>query len=261
MVNKTAGNSDLPELADDGSGEPMLELSLIHVERHIKEVFDQYNITDAVIEAMEKEYGDLVIDGLGDYKGYSAVKQARIKIKKFRVTAANICDAARDPYLRVNQRWIKERKDIEERISPLEDRLHAMQKDYEGEREKKAKQEVADEFNRHLKRHGLLIGKGVPFDGERYVLGDVSYDLITLRVCSDSEWDGIWAEFLQEVDRLGHVEIKQGPTFGAAQKSDKMKWFELIHAISEIEVPDMKGPTYRKKIYIFRKMLEEVRNL
>src|SRR5687767_9052478 len=123
------------EVIDDQKN---LELT---ISREIK----RFQLADAGIEQLKKQYGDLVITGIDDKDGYKAVKAAWNEVRSKRTGLEKKGLAIRTDYTVVTKAVKKEEDRLIDLITPLEDGLYKKWKAIDDEKEAEKKRKEKEE--------------------------------------------------------------------------------------------------------------------
>lgn len=95
---------------------------------------------------------------------------------------------------------------------------------------------------------------------------------VNLGCMSDDDWNTMWSAYKAKYDKdqhekwLADIKLKkeledQRKAEELAQAGDKAKWLDVLRQINELSIPEMKSPTYRKKVAIFKEKISEIEEL
>jgi len=151
------------------------------------------NLTEKLLGDLDRNYAGLTISGQEDKEGYSRVLEARKHVKSIRVLIKKTCEFGRAKANAESQKWIDTQKQLTARISPLEDKLEAMENAWESERDRLKKEKAQAEENRRMARVSELVGFGAKFEDGKWVLRDLDYEDPIIRE-ADEEVYGVIRE-------------------------------------------------------------------
>lgn len=142
---------------------------------------------------------------------------------------------------------------------------HIDRKKEEAEQLRLAEIEAQKEAERYLalkkSRNDVLRQYGVTIDPEGDVgsYSDERWDALMTQVKGDYEkqqrekWEAEQAEKRKQEEQKKAEEM--------ALSSDKVKWWEIIHKIGQIEIYEMRSSQYRKKAAELRKLMDQIKAL
>lgn len=102
-------------------------------ELHTAKELKKYNMADAHIAGLSKQYMALKVEGVNDQKGYELVHRARIEIKTKRVEIEKIRKALKADSIKFGDVVDTEAKRIKSLLSPIEEYLISQEKIVEDE--------------------------------------------------------------------------------------------------------------------------------
>lgn len=149
----------------------------------------KFNIADAAIEQMKREYGGLKIQGIEDRDAYKKVHAAWQIVRGKRLQVEKAHKIIKADYLHVSRAIDGEKNRLLGLIEPLENELNA-----ELERIDRLKKEESEKAERMAQerlqgRVNTLIENGVSFNGSFYAIGEtISIDVVTLKNLPDGDF-------------------------------------------------------------------------
>lgn len=96
----------------------------------------KFSVQDAAIEQLRHEYMPLTIEGIEDKEGYQAVHEARMTIKKKRVSVEKTRKALKADAIAYGRKVDDEAKRLTAMLTPIEQHLQAEEDRVEGEKER-----------------------------------------------------------------------------------------------------------------------------
>lgn len=153
---------------------------------HIKTELTKFNMTDAAIAQMEKEYLPLKIKGMDDKEGYSLVRTARIFVKGKRVEIEKTRKVLKEESLLFGRAVDTEAKRITAKLETIEGHLSKQENaiDAEKERIKQAKLDeeaaalAAIEAEARAKREAEEAAERAEFEAKRIRLEAIEQEQI-----------------------------------------------------------------------------------
>lgn len=122
----------------------------------------KYNVTDAAIAKMQKEYLPLVVKGVDDKEGYEAVKKAHTEVKEIRIGVEKRRKELKADALEYGRRVDSEANRISAELEKVENHLKE-QRDIvdkeEKRRKEQAERERQEEINLRIQRMQLVNAK------------------------------------------------------------------------------------------------------
>jgi hypothetical protein len=103
-------------------------------------------------------------------------------------------------------------------------------------------------------------------------MGFTNESEVNLGCMSDDDWNTMWSAYKSQYDKKKHEEWvadmklkkeldEQKKSEELAQAGDKVKWADVLRQLNELSIPEMKSPTYRKKVSILKEKIGEVTEL
>lgn len=170
------------EDAEPIDDEKSLELT---IQKEIK----RFNLADAGIAQLKKDYGALVIKDVNDKDGYKAVKDAWNEVRSTRTALSKKGLEIRNGYNKITKAVSKEEDRLIDLLSPLEEDLQKKWKAIDDEKERVKKEKAEAEEKRLLDRLGSLTAKGMAVVDGYYSIGEtVSVDVATVRTMTDEQF-------------------------------------------------------------------------
>lgn len=216
---KTAPIVEEAVVVDDAKN---LELTIA---REIK----RFNLADAGIEALKKQYGELVITGVDDKAGYKAVREAWSAVRSTRTALEKKGLAIRTDYTVVTKAVKKEEDRLIDALTPLEEDLYKKWKAIDEQKEAEKKRLAEEEQTRLNTRIDEIMADGAKFsDGYYGIGGTIAIDVATLRSMADEQYTTLRCavqakakELKDEADRLAEEKRVADEKFAADQKKLK----------------------------------------
>lgn len=177
----------------------------------------QFNITDAAIEKMKKEYLSLSIDGLDDKDGYKKVHEARMDVKSKRVEVDKMRKDLNSDALAYQRAVNGEAKRITELLEPIEAHLTAEEKKIDDEKERLKAEAERKEQEKLQGRVAKLVSLGCVFDGEKYQLGDNKATVTQIKQASDETFSNFLNAVQGEADKIAAKKAEEE----AARKAEE----------------------------------------
>lgn len=119
------------------------------------------NITEAILEKIEKDFAGLKIASIDDKAGYETVREARITCKKIRVAAKKICEKGREEARREVDAWLAEQNRVVRRIEAVEKPLKETEEWYDNEVARLKREKAEAETRMIAGRIAAMAGYGV----------------------------------------------------------------------------------------------------
>lgn len=155
----------------------------------INQQIKKFDIADAKIAELKKEYETLKIHGIDDKDGYKVVHNARMDIKARRVAVEkmrkNLNENAQTYISAINS----EAKRITELLKPIEEHLQQEEDNFKAEKERIKQEQERQEQERIQNRVTALLNSGCNYDGVLYRIGEVRIDALDIKKLSDEDFD------------------------------------------------------------------------
>lgn len=177
----------------------------------------KFNVTDAAIAKMKKEYMRLTIAGLDDREGYKAVHEARMDVKSKRVEVDKLRKDLNADALAYQRAVNGEAKRITELLTPIEEHLTSEEKKIDDEKARLKAEAERKEQEKLQGRVAKLVGLGCHFDGEKYVLGASKATVTDIKQASDETFNNFLNAVQAEADQIA----KQKAEEEAARKAEE----------------------------------------
>lgn len=132
---------------------------------YIGQQIQKFNVTDAAIAELHKNYMELKIKGIDDKEGYKAVKAARLDIKSRRVSVEKMRKELTTDALLVQRKVNEEAKRITAKLEAIEDHCEKQESWIDQEKERIRIEQEEREKLKIKERYQLLLKHGMKFDG------------------------------------------------------------------------------------------------
>lgn len=199
------------EVIDDAK---VLELT---IQREIA----RFNLADAGIEVLKKQYSDLTIKNVDDKEGYKVVRDAWTQVRSARTALEKKGLEIRGGYNQITKAVSKEEDRLVDLIKPLEDSLHKKWKAIDDEKERIKKEQAEAEEKRLRDRLEKLLASGMTLKDGYYQIGEtVAVDVATLRTMTDEQYEKLHAAVVKKAEELAEAKRLQ-------EAEDKKKRDEL----------------------------------
>lgn len=168
-------------------------------EQYIKRAVKSYNVTDAHIETLRKEYGNLTILNPFDKEGYEAVRKAIADVRALRSGIENKRKELIEFPLKFQREVNAEAKRITAELEAIEGPLKDKKAYIDNEAERLRKEEEERKRAIYMERTNSLFEIGCSFNGSLYTLDGSRYGLEVLHVTPSeiealegSQWDAAY---------------------------------------------------------------------
>jgi len=174
---------------------------------NITQELTKANITDQVLRELA-EYKKLTVNGLDDKEGYEKVKSAQTLCRNTRVLAEKICKKGRESAIAEQRAWIKKEKEVSEQIEEVETYLKEQREIIDGEKARQVAERENHMKTRMQERTTVLLGFGMVFDGQTFVLqeGEEKLEFVSLdiKMLDDVQFNifQLRAEILHEKSKI-----------------------------------------------------------
>ena len=190
----------------------IVEAKDVTVEDVISTEIKKFNLADAKIAELKKQFKDLKISGVEDKDGYKAVSEAIKIVRTYRTGVEKVRKQIKEDYLKTGRAIDEEAKrltaSLEEIENPLKDKKQEIDDEIQAEKDR----QEAEAQAKTDKRVEELEAVGIKFDGRFYSIGeDISVDIVTIKDFTDEQF----AEFknrvsavndkLQEAERIKNL--------------------------------------------------------
>jgi hypothetical protein len=200
-----------------------------NLELTIAREIKRFNLADAGIEALKKQYGELVISGVDDKAGYKAVREAWSEVRSTRTALEKKGLAIRNDYTVVTKAVKKEEDRLIDALTPLEEDLYKKWKAIDEQKEAEKKRLAEEEQARLNTRIDEIMADGAKFsDGYYGIGGTIAIDVATLRTMPDEQYGKLRGavqakakELQEEADRLAEEKRVAAEKLAADQKKLK----------------------------------------
>jgi len=126
----------------------------------VTQALERYSPTDAAIGQLAADYGELDVEGIDDKKGLALVHTARIDVRDKRVGVEKTRKALKKDALEFGRRVDAEAKRLTGLLTPIETRLHRIEKAVENEKQRIREEEERAERARQQARLDKLAALG-----------------------------------------------------------------------------------------------------
>lgn len=149
----------------------------------------KFNIADAAIEQMKRDYSGLKIQGIEDREAYKKVHAAWQIVRGKRLQVEKTHKIIKSDYLTVSRAIDGEKNRLLGLIEPLEielntelERIDRLKKEENEKAERQAQERLQGRVN-------TLIENGVQFNGSFYAIGEtITVDVVTLKNLTDADF-------------------------------------------------------------------------
>lgn len=180
-----------------------VEAKVLTADDIAKNEIKKFNIADAAIAEMKKQYSGLTISGIDDKEGYKKVHAAWQIVRGKRLQVEKVHKIIKADYLVVSRAIDGEKNRLLDLISPLENSLNNELERIDGliEAEKQKAEREAQE--RLQTRVATLLDNGMQFNGSFYAIGEtISIDVVTLKNYKDAEFTALLERVKAENTKL-----------------------------------------------------------
>lgn len=165
-------------------------VTVITIDQQIRNEIAKFNVADAAIAEMKKQYGDLVINGQEDKAGYKAVREAWGLVRSVRTGLEKKGLELRKDYQVITKAISGEENRLIVQVTPLEEDLYKKWKAIDDEKERIKKEKEEEEQKQLMARIEELQVLGMAFNDGFYRIGDtIAMDVATLRSLPDDQYD------------------------------------------------------------------------
>lgn len=148
----------------------------------------KFNLADAGIAELKKKYKGLKVKDKDDQTGITKVTEAYRDIVKVRTTLEKKRKEVKEPYVKIGKDIDEEAKRLTNLILEVENPLKSeYEKIKQWEKEEEERKE-AERQEKIKKRVGELTGAGLVFNGEFYVINEISMDIVTIEKMSEADY-------------------------------------------------------------------------
>jgi len=220
----------------------------VTLENEIQQELVKANVTDAVIERLKAEYGNLQLKDLDDKEGYLVIKSAARDCSKLRNLAVKVCKEGRDCATKIQKKWIIKEKEVVAKIAEVEDMLDAEIKRYDDEVNRKIEEERKRVEGVYMSRTQALTKIGAVYSNSEFTLGNFSIDGNLVKECSEEVWDNeMYPKFNEQYEIIEAFRIEE-------QKKKDAEELERKRQQEEFEV---KQREFEQQQAAFRKQQED----
>jgi hypothetical protein len=178
------------------------------VEAMIATQLERFEVKPEELQAIVKQYSELVVTGVNDKSGRKAVSEARKHLKRLRTGIDNNSKEFRENFNKVSKAIIGKAKELVSIVSPEEERLERIEKDIEEEEEEIARVKAFEEQERIIARTKLLEGYGATFNGVQYQLGDNTITIAEVRLFTDTEFNRVETFFREDYENFEQLKLQ-----------------------------------------------------
>lgn len=160
----------------------------------------KFNITDAAIALLSKQYMPLKIEGVTDKNGHTLVHNARMVVKNKRIEVEKKRKELKEDSLRYGQAVDGEAKRIIGLLAPIEKHLSDEETAVDDALEAiKAEKARIDEL--HIQeRRDRLAALGVGFNGQMWSYGTLNLPEPMLKVVGDDQFETLFSKFQEAIE-------------------------------------------------------------
>lgn len=141
------------------------------VDTHIDKAIAEFRQSDVVIASLATNYMPLTIAGVDDRKGYLAVRDARLEVKKLRVGVEHKRKELKEDALKYGKAVDAEAKRLTALIEPIEGHLQKQEDEYEAAKEKLRIEKIEAEQAALQKRIDRLTAARCPIADVSFLKG------------------------------------------------------------------------------------------
>ena len=168
----------------------------------------KFNLADAGIAELKKKYKGLKVKDKDDQNGITKVTEAYRDVVKVRTTLEKKRKEVKEPYVKIGKDIDEEAKRLTNLILEVENPLKSeYEKIKQWEKEEEERKE-AERQEKIKKRVGELTGAGLVFNGEFYVINEISMDIVTIEKMSEADYDFLLAKVKIEKKKNDEAEAK-----------------------------------------------------
>jgi hypothetical protein len=198
-------------------------------ENLVKQELQKYNVTDAAIAELKTDYMARTVKDANDLKGYELCKEARIDIKKRRVSVEKTRVQLKAESLEYGRRVDGEAKRITALLEPIETHLIEQEKIVDDEKARIKAEAEEKEAVRFTERTDKLVqGFSATWNGQNYTAYGLQIPAALVKVCTDEQF----TQFITQVQEKKDIEDAR---LKAEEDSRKAEAERLAKAIAEQE--------------------------
>ncbi|MFA5323310.1 MAG: hypothetical protein WC373_11620 [Smithella sp.] len=179
------------------------------------EIAQRLEETEEAIAILNDKYMALTVNGIEDKKGYDAVHEAKMDVKKRRVKVLKNGKAQREEALAFNKMVIKVEKRIVALLTPIEEHLQAEEQKIDAEKDR-IKAEAAAQEALIQGRVSRLIDFKPIYDGQSYIVYGLKVSVELIKTCSDEQFN----DFMDRVREADDKEKQRLETERQAKEAE-----------------------------------------
>jgi hypothetical protein len=237
MEKNTATESiEFEEITNAPAQQTTHTAEVMSAEDVAKNEIKRFNIADAAIENMKKEYSGLKIASPDDKEGYKKVHGAWQIVRGKRLQVEKVHKLIKGDYLVISRAIDGEKNRLLGLIEPLERELNS-----ELERIDKLVQEEKDRAEREAQarlqgRVSTLIENGISFNGSFYAIGEtITVDVVTLKNLKDDEFTQLLTRVQAENKKILDAKAEQARLEQEEREKHERERLELIENNRKLE--------------------------
>lgn len=150
--------------------------------------------TEESLNRLEEQYKGLIVAGITDKVGYTAVKDGIKNLKSIKTNIENLRKELTAPALKFQKGLIEEAKRINERLDPLIAHLDAEKKRIDDAK-------AAEDARIFRERNEKLVTNGWTVVGNFYICGALQFATADLKEMTPERFDFYYQEGVKEVER------------------------------------------------------------
>ena len=186
---------------------------VLFVNNTVKNEVAKIDIAKTEIEAKIKKYKNLKVKDKDDEKGIALVKEAYQDLVKTRTSIDKKRDEIKKPFRDIGSGIDAYAKELIAMFAPLEANLKAENDKAKAWEKEEQERKEREEQERKDKRVKDLVDAGIVFDGELYVINEISVDIVSIAKFSDFDFNAL----LEKVK----IEKKKNDDAAAKAKAEK----------------------------------------
>lgn len=203
------------------------------VESRVEFEIKKFNVADAKILELKKQFEGLEIKGVEDKHGIKAVTEAISILRTMRTGVDKKHTELKAFYLNTGRGIDAEKNRIKELIAEIEDPLKAKKDAIDAEIQRIKDEEEAKEQKRLDDRVDALKEAGIVFDGSFYSIGEsVSVDLLTIKDLEDEAFEKLVKMVQRENEKI--QEAKRVEELHETRKEQLLPFWSFL--LNELQV-------------------------
>lgn len=226
----------------------------IELQKKINSDIKKYSLPDKAIAEMKKRYAGLTVKDLTDKEGIKALKAALSDVTGTRTGIENKRKELKADYLRIGKAIDEEAKRLTELVTEIEEPLKAEKLRIDQLEREEKERKAREEEERLQSRVATIKEAGMSFDGNFYVIANMSMDVVTLKAMKDSDFEFLVAKVKIEAERIAKEEEERRQAELARQEEERKQREELERQQKELEEQQRK---MREEREAFQRQQEE----